>query len=282
MGSFIGHSAPGSFFFLYGLICWLTSLTEVKALNFLRTTPLGLSLRGIVIIFGATFTMGMEISDMIMTPTVEAALAHSHTEHLFIDCIIFLIGLLDLLVLYRVIWSSFYPILEAILWTFVGLFFTAHAQDNLLGVWMHQLNVIIVLLCGVFWLGVVYIAFGATTESERKEQPCNTLFFWRGKTLADLNPFYTNIAVFRNPFQSGLGWTVMLLGVFWWQMGISLFMSDVGSLVPPSAVPHTAVVLLGEDILITTVFTLFLTESLKKIDRLRSSQPIKEEQVGVI
>eukprot|EP01126_Amoeba_proteus_P008044 TRINITY_DN1294_c0_g1_i4.p1 TRINITY_DN1294_c0_g1~~TRINITY_DN1294_c0_g1_i4.p1 ORF type:complete len:234 (-),score=23.10 TRINITY_DN1294_c0_g1_i4:152-853(-) len=211
--------------------------------------------------------MVMELIDMSMTPTMEAAFAHSHTEHVFIDSIILLIGLLDLLILYRVVWSPFYPILEAILWTFIGLFFTAHAQDNLLGIWMHQLNVVIVLACAFFWLGIVYIAFSVTDEVDRKEVALNSVFFWRGKNFSDLNPIYTHPSVFKNPFQAGIGWTLMLLGVFWWQMGVTLFSRDTGSILPDSAVPHTAVVLLGQDILITTVFTLFITELLKRVDR---------------
>lgn len=99
MGSFIGHSAPGTFFFLFGLWCWLQSLSDLKTLQPLRTSPVLLSFRPVLAIFGAyvicwcgltgdsIFTMTMEIIDVLMKQN-----AHSHIEHIYIDILIALIG----------------------------------------------------------------------------------------------------------------------------------------------------------------------------------------------
>lgn len=79
--------------------------------------------------------MAMEIIDILRSEN-----AHSHTEHLYMDVLIALIGIslvsflltrqgvIELLILFRVIWSPFLPFVCGVLWTFVGLFFTVHAQ----------------------------------------------------------------------------------------------------------------------------------------------------------
>jgi hypothetical protein len=67
--------------------------------------------------------MVMEVVDIVLSEN-----AHSHIEHLYIDLLIGLIGIIELLILFRVLWSPFFPFISGILWTFIGFFFTIHAQ----------------------------------------------------------------------------------------------------------------------------------------------------------
>eukprot|EP01127_Copromyxa_protea_P014531 TRINITY_DN406_c0_g1_i3.p1 TRINITY_DN406_c0_g1~~TRINITY_DN406_c0_g1_i3.p1 ORF type:complete len:186 (-),score=29.89 TRINITY_DN406_c0_g1_i3:79-636(-) len=142
-------------------------------------------------------------------------------------------------------------------------------QDNLLGNWMHWLNIGIVLAMGIMWLGTLVVGFNNTTHIERQENCTGSCFsFWRGKTVSDLNALYTHPEVFRTPFMAGLGWFGMLMGTWWWQMGISLFhYEDWANSLPVSAAPHKAVILLGQNILAVTFISIFMTEVLKKIER---------------
>jgi len=205
--------------------------------------------------------MAMELIDIFLTES-----AHSHIEHLYIDVVIAFIGIIDLLSLFRVIWSPFYPPLCGVLWTFVGVFFTVHKQDNSLGLYMHWLNMLILSAMSFMWLGVVFVAFSSTTHAERSEVLGFSCCFWRGKSVADLNPVYTHPDIFRSPFYAGLGWFGMLKGLWWFQMGFSLFRDNSASLVPHSAVPHTAVILLGRCLLYNTAIALVVTEVVRKID----------------
>lgn len=59
-------------------------------------------------------------------------------------------------------------------------------------------------------------------------------------------------------------------------MGITLFAnSDYANAVPEHAAPHTAVVLLGQNILYVTFISMFVNEVAKKIDKAR--HPHKDE-----
>lgn len=82
---------------------------------------------------------------------------------------------------------------------------------------------------------------------------------------------------------AGLGWLGMLMGTWWWQMGISLFLYiDYANGVPDESAPHTGVVLLGQNILCVTFISIFVTEVAKRIDRARyPSQPFIKEEIEV-
>jgi hypothetical protein len=81
---------------------------------------------------------------------------------------------------------------------------------------------------------------------------------------------------------AGLGYLGMLMGTWWWQMGVSLFMySDYANAVPDAAAPHTGVILLGQNILYVTVIAIFVTELAKRIDRARYPQTFQKEEVEV-
>lgn len=59
-------------------------------------------------------------------------------------------------------------------------------------------------------------------------------------------------------------------------MGISLFSySDYANAIPDHAAPHTAVVMLGQNILAVTFISMFVNEIAKKIDKAR--HPHKDE-----
>lgn len=72
---------------------------------------------------------------------------------------------------------------------------------------------------------------------------------------------------------SGLGWFGMLLGCWWWQMAFSLFVGDWASMLTDDQVPHKAVILLGQNILYTTVICIAVNEVAKRIDYSRQTLP---------
>jgi hypothetical protein len=83
---------------------------------------------------------------------------------------------------------------------------------------------------------------------------------------------------------SGLGWFGILLGFWWWQMAFSLFIGDYANELADDAVPHKAVILLGQNILYTTILCIAVNEMAKKMEgpkQLPTASTHKEDECSV-
>jgi len=146
---------------------------------------------------------------------------------------------------------------------------------------MHLLNTVILLACVFCWIKALNNSFNVVKQHEKQQRSTSQdhegsyFKFWKGKTVADLNPILVQPEFCRDPWLSLLAFGLMLLGIFWWQMGYSLFADlHFADNYPTEHIPHYLVIRCCQHFFSLCLFLGFLDYGLKKTDARRSSKTV--------
>jgi len=221
MGNFRGHALPGSAFLLFGLLAFLRSL-DISFLGGFRSKRFWITFESFVLISSGGVGWFIELAD-----TDLSNISMSHSDHLNILAMIFGLGVLEFFHLYGYLESPVWGLGVPIGFILIGLLFAAHPQESELGTTSHLISSFLLFISSLSKMVEVFLVhqFSKTENKiQKRNQTCRGNLFNIFCCNNPLNPMYTNVAIYSTLFPAFTAFMLSLTGVWWWQMGFSIFL----------------------------------------------------------
>eukprot|EP01126_Amoeba_proteus_P015902 TRINITY_DN1723_c0_g1_i3.p1 TRINITY_DN1723_c0_g1~~TRINITY_DN1723_c0_g1_i3.p1 ORF type:complete len:287 (-),score=50.88 TRINITY_DN1723_c0_g1_i3:127-987(-) len=238
MSWFWGHLLPGLGWILMGLFHWFQSMQGVSFFKPLRTQPMWIAARSIaVMVFCFLGVMGELIGELNSNWGV------NNYQHLIIWGGFFTGGLVEFLHIYNVLSDPFWAIIPPVGVCYVGIMLSVHEQLRVFWRYLHLVSGLTTLPAVLI---LMYIPLRAMKNYRKKvernqvrtEKPFSQAgnCFWRGRTIDDINPVYTDLSIYFTVWPGLVAFFFTLEGFLWLEM--TFRMGWWSSQVLPPEIPH--------------------------------------------
>jgi len=127
----------------------------------------------------------------------------------------------ELLHLYKVLPEPVWSLFSSAGLSFVSLMFQFHDQPLWYWTYLHQATgyatIPIVIIVGTMAIRGTKIATKLSKKNKSVESSFGCMF-WKGRTIEDLNPVYTDQTVYDTALPGALAFFLMLQGALWYEM----------------------------------------------------------------
>jgi len=302
MGNFHGHAIPGTLMMILGLFYFLRSL-KVSWLRGLRTRQFWISFEALSFAFyGALGAIGEFLDALIPN----ANFSESHLDHIHVTSALCVVGIVELLHLYKVLDSPAWGLVMPGGLVFVATLFTAHPQAYDLESFAHAFTAFLFWITAISRALEIFSGMYLNQTYLRRIQVRNATWgrkggkpFSRNYYLMDiprvlccccsprtrdakeeeeevqlgLNPGYFNPIIYTTPFPLISAASMFFNGVWWWEMAFAFFSDDDGKNIPesekmnPMATHYAYSHQIFPHFVWVTFFLVFTTVAAKWIDR---------------
>lgn len=201
----------------------------------------------------------------------------NNNQHLIIWGGFFTGGLIEFLALFNYLKEPFWTVIPPVGLCYVGVMLTVHEQFRVFWRYLH-LGSGMVTFPAVLIL--MYIPIRAMANYRKKVDnkevkvnkssgPSSWLCCaWRGKTLDDLNPAYTDLTIYNTPWPALVAFFLCLESMLWYEMAFRMGWWS-GENLPPE-VPHAEhaflAMLIGDVVMVLGIFALtsYIARSIDK------------------
>jgi len=164
------------------------------------------------------------ILEYCLIPDKQAPLAMSHIDHFTVLSLFLLAGTIQTLHVMDYLKHSVWAFCVPLSLSFVGTLFNIHEQADDFAKTAHQINATIFYFGSISRCVEILIRLYCNRQHFlRTTNDFPRVSKWFG-TLK-LNPLYTNHIVFTTVFPMVTGLSVILAGMWWWEMAIHIFLS---------------------------------------------------------
>jgi len=223
MSWFYGHLFPGISWWFFGIYIWIQSLHRLSWTKKFRTEPRWLAFRSAGVMIAAFLgTLGEIIVPILDKKDV-------NTGHIIVWFGFTVSALTELLHMYKVLNEPVWALFSAAGLSFVSLMFQFHDQPLVYWTYLHlatsYATIPLVLVLGIWAVRGTSIANKMRKKNKALGEGNSNgwFFFWRGRTVDDLNPLYTEQSVYETSLPGLLAFFLMLQGCLWlemlWEMG---------------------------------------------------------------
>jgi hypothetical protein len=277
MGNFKGHWIPGTGLCIGGLMLLLKA-TNVSFLKSMRLSKFFLNMEPILKIVGSVIGFSIEYSDMVR----ENNYTQSHYDHLGILFAVFILGVLDLAHIHNLLRDPIWCMVSPAGFIFIGYRFNSHKQETDLRTNAHFINSMVLIAAGLSRAMEYLISMHtnrkyhvAVLKKEELGEPkvsggiLSRLFSVPAdEVVTRVNSIYTNPQMYTTIFPMLTAFLIFFDGIWWWQMGVSLFLAPYNAEMENGH--HGMVALNGmltKDFMIFLIITGVISIVLHQIDR---------------
>jgi len=262
MGNFHGHAIPGTLMILLGLFYFLRSL-KVSFCRGLRTRQFWISFEALSFAFYGGLGAIAEFLDALIP---NANFSESHLDHIHVTSALCVVGIIELLHLYKVLENPAWGLVMPGGLVFVATLFTAHPQAYDLESFAHAFTAFLFWVTAISRALEIFAGMYLNQAYLRRLQVRSATWrrkggkpFSRNYYLMDiprvlcccfsprvrdakeeeeevqlgLNPGYFNPIIYTTPFPLLSAASMFFNGVWWWEMAVAFF-SNEGKDIPES------------------------------------------------
>lgn len=208
---------------------------NVSFLKTLRLSKLALNAEGILKIVLSLIGMAIEYSDMVR----ENNHSQSHHDHLGILFAVFVLGVLDLAHLHNLLRDPIWCMISPAGYLFIAYRFGSHSQETDLRTNAHLVNSLVLFAAGISKAFEYLISMHTNRKHHLavlKKEELGASHSWKGmfsnvlsvpadEIVAGYNSIYTNPQMYTTIFPMLTGFLIFFDGIWWWQMGVTLFLA---------------------------------------------------------
>lgn len=240
MSWFWGHLLPASGWLLMALYHFLQSMNGVKWLQPLRTKPGFIAARSVAVMaFCVLGVLGELIGEWNERWSV------NNNQHLIIWTGFFVGGLVELLCIFNVLKEPFWTVIPPVGMCYVGVMLSIHEQFRVFWRYLHLGSGLVTFPAVII---LMYLPMRAMSNYRAKvdnkeikstgarSNGTSCLCFWKGKTIDDLNPAYTDLTQYNTPWPGLVAFFLCLESMIWYEMAFRMGWWS-GENLPPE-VPH--------------------------------------------
>jgi len=219
----------------------------------------------------------------------------NNNQHLIIWGGFFVGGLIELLAIFNILKEPFWTVIPPVGMCYVGVMLTVHEQFLVFWRYLHLGSGMVtfpaVIILMYLPIRAMYNYRQKVDNKEIKNNnrsdrgPSSCLCFWRGKTLEDLNPAYTDLTVYNTPWPGLVAFFLCLESMIWYEMAFRMGWWS-GSNLPPE-VPHAEhaflAMFIGDVIMVLGIFAV-TSYIARAIDRCLGNQaePVADIELVVV
>jgi len=267
-----GHLLPGTGWLLMALFHYLQSMNGVTWLKPLRTKPGFIAARSLaVMLFCVLGVAGEFIGERGHSWGV------NNNQHLIIWGGFFTGGVVEFLHIFNYLKEPFWGVIPPVGMCYVGIMLTVHEQFRVFWRYLHLVSGMVTFPAVII---LMYIPIRAMNNYRKKVEkkevkinknpsPSSSIFCcWRGKSLEDLNPVYTDLSVYNTVWPGLVAFFLCLESILWYEMAFRMGWWS-GTNLPPE-VPHAEhaflAMLIGDIVIVLGIFavTSYIARSIDK------------------
>jgi hypothetical protein len=168
----------------------------------------------------------------------------NNNQHLIIWGGFFVGGLIEFCAIFNILKEPFWTVVPPVGMCYVGVMLTIHEQFRVFWRYLHMGSGLVTFPAVII---LMYLPIRAMAnyrkklankevKSNKTSVPSSWLCCWRGKTLDDLNPAYTDLTVYDTPWPGLVAFFLCLESMIWYEMAFRMGWWS-GENLPPE-VPH--------------------------------------------
>jgi len=259
MSWFWGHILPASGWMLMALFHWLQSMNGVTWLKPLRTKPIWIAARSLaVMVFCFAGVAGEFIGERNHSWGV------NNNQHLIIWAGFFVGGLIELLHIFNFLKEPFWSVIPPVGMCYVGVMLTIHEQFRVYWRYLHLVSGLVTFPAVIILMYMPVRAMANYRKRVEKKEfkstksgnSSSSVCCWRGKTLDDLNPVYTDLSVYQTPLPGLVAFFLALESILWFEMTFRMGWWSGSNLPPEVDHPEHAflAMFIGDIVMVLGIF----------------------------